>query len=118
MNSKHQPVGRWIRVEKRLAIYLRVSFLCLYCQRDLHAADPRDIALDHIIPKVDGGSNRENNLITACRSCNCRRQDAPVERFAGPETVAHIRRNLARDLKPFVTMAKALIGDKTGSADR
>lgn len=118
MNSKHQPVGRWIRPERRLAIYLRDSFTCLYCQRDLRDADPRDVALDHIIPKCDGGSNDAGNLITACRSCNCSRRDLPVDRFAGPETRRHIRRNLARDLKPFLAMAKAIFADKTGSADR
>lgn len=38
--SKFQPVGRWIRVDLRLAIYIRDSFRCCYCQRDLRDADP------------------------------------------------------------------------------
>lgn len=113
-NSPHQPVGRWIRPEKRLAIYLRDSFRCVYCLEDLRSADPRDVTLDHVKAKADGGSNHESNLVTACRHCNNCRQDKPVERFAGPQTVRDIKRLTARALRPFLVMAKALIADRAG----
>jgi 5-methylcytosine-specific restriction endonuclease McrA len=113
-NSKHQPVGRWIRVEKRLAVYLRDAFTCLYCGKDLHGADPRDVNLDHVVSRVDGGSNHESNIVTACRNCNCSRQDKPVTRFASPEALKQIRRNTKRDLRPFVKLAKAVLADQAG----
>jgi 5-methylcytosine-specific restriction endonuclease McrA len=112
--SKHQATGQWIRADKRLAIYLRDRFACLYCLEDLHGADPADITLDHITCKSDGGSNHENNLVTACRSCNCARQDKPLARFAGKETRDHIRRNTRRSLKSYRTLAKALIAGECG----
>lgn len=112
--SPHQPTGQWIRAEKRLAIYLRDRMSCIYCLRDLHDADPRDITLDHVKPKCDGGSNDEGNLVTACRSCNCSRQDKPLSRFAGPEARAQVRRNTRRSLKPYLELAKALISGETG----
>lgn len=112
--SPHQPTGEWIRAKKRLAIYLRDRMTCIYCLRDLHDADPRDITLDHIIPKSQGGSNDESNVITSCRTCNCARQDKPLSRFAGPETRAHIRRNTRRSLKPYLKLAAALISGQTG----
>lgn len=112
--SPHQPTGQWIRPEKRLAIYLRDSFRCVYCCADLHDADPRDITLDHVTCKVDGGSNEAANLVTACRSCNCSRQDKPLARFAGPETRADIRRLTRRNLARYLTLAKALIAGETG----
>lgn len=116
--SPHQPTGQWIRAEKRLAIYLRDRFTCVYCLRDLHAADPRDITLDHLKCQVSGGHNHhESNLITACRSCNCSRQDKPLNRFAGPETRAHIRRNTRRSLKPYLKLAKSVIRGETGFED-
>lgn len=105
--SPHQPTGCWIRPQKRLAIYLRDSFTCLYCAADLHGADPRDVHLDHLTCKSDGGTNGENNLVTACRSCNCSRQDKPWTRFASPEAKKHIRRNIKRSLN--VKLAKAII---------
>ena len=113
--SPHQPTGCWIRAEKRLAIYLRDRFTCLYCLRDLHDADPRDITLDHIVCQSNGKHDHsEGNLVTACRSCNCSRQDKPLARFAGPETRKHIRRNLKRSLKPYLKLAKALQSGETG----
>jgi len=106
--------SKWIRPERRLAIYLRDRFTCLYCLRDLHDADPRDITLDHIKPGHFAGNHHESNLCTACRSCNSSRQDTPVTRFAGPETVAHIRRNCKRSLAPYKRLAKAILSGETG----
>lgn len=115
--NNHQPTGQWIRADKRLAIYLRDRFTCLYCLADLHDADPADITLDHVRTKSDGGSNHESNLITSCRHCNCERQDKPLARFAGRETRAHIRRNTRRSLKRYRTLAKALIAGECGFED-
>jgi len=109
--------GNWIRPEKRLAINLRDNMTCIYCLRDLHGADPRDITLDHLVCRVDGGANHETNLITACRSCNSRRQDTPLNRFASAATRAHIRRNVRRSLKPYIKLAKAYFSDKVGDAE-
>jgi 5-methylcytosine-specific restriction endonuclease McrA len=107
--SQHQPTGCWIRPEKRLAIYLRDGFRCLYCLADLHGADPADITLDHLVCQADGGSNDEANLVCACRHCNCSRGDQPLGRFAGRETRAHIRRNTRRNLKDYRRLAKAIL---------
>ena len=109
--------SKWIRPERRLAIYLRDRFTCLYCLRDLHDADPRDITLDHIKPGHFAGNHHESNLVCCCRSCNSARQDKPLARFAGPETRAHIRRNTKRSLKMYVRLAKALISGETGFED-
>ena len=114
--SPHQPTGQWIRPEKRLAIYLRDRMTCVYCLRDLHDADPRDITLDHVVCRADGGSNDATNLVTACRTCNCSRQDKPLAVFAGPETRRMIRRNTARQLGRYLVLARAMISGRTGDA--
>jgi 5-methylcytosine-specific restriction endonuclease McrA len=80
--SQYQPSGQWIRTEKRLAIYIRDSFRCLYCGSDLRHAAPADITLDHLLPKSAGGANDATNLVTACRSCNSSRQDKPWVDYA------------------------------------
>lgn len=114
MSNAKRYKGCTIRKDKRLAIYLRDNFRCVYCVTDLRSVHPNDITLDHIVPAIDGGTHAETNLITACRSCNCSRQDTPVTRFASPEALKQIRRNTRRSLTKYRTMAKALISGKTG----
>lgn len=113
-NSPHQPTGTWCRNDLRLAIYLRDAFRCVYCTKDLHSADPRDVTLDHLVAKVDGGSNAPGNLVCACRSCNCSRQDLPLARFASPEARAQIKRNTARKITRYRKLAKAILSGEVG----
>lgn len=98
--------SKWIRPEKRLAIYLRDRFTCPYCLKDLHGADPRDVTLDHI--ETGHVNHHHTNLVTCCRSCNSARQDKPLSRFASKDAVAHVRRNVRRSLPRYLKLAKAL----------
>jgi 5-methylcytosine-specific restriction endonuclease McrA len=113
-NYNNRPTGQWIRKDSRLAVYLRDSFRCVYCCKDLHGAAPTDITLDHVKAWIDGGSNSVNNLVTACHSCNCSRQDKPLSRFAGKETIKDIKRLTRRDMKRYKKLAKAIINGETG----
>jgi len=79
----------------------------------MHGAAPADITLDHVTPHADGGSNEPGNLVTACRSCNCSRQDKPLARFAGRETRADIRRLTRRAITRYRRLAKAIIAGET-----
>jgi 5-methylcytosine-specific restriction endonuclease McrA len=115
-HSPHQPTGTWITPAKRLAIYLRDGLRCVYCCRDLHDADPRDVTLDHLVCRADGGGNDASNLVTACRSCNSSRADKSLAAYAGPEARADIRRLTRRSLRRYLKLAKALIAGKTGDA--
>ncbi len=107
-----QPKGRWIRVEKRLAIYVRDGFACAYCGTSLRNAAPADVTLDHLLPRSAGGTNDATNLVTACRSCNSSRQDRPWVDFATGgardriEQLRHAPLNMA--------LARALIEDRAG----
>jgi 5-methylcytosine-specific restriction endonuclease McrA len=112
-DSRSDYRGVCLRKDLRLAIYLRDSFRCVYCCADLHGAHPTDITLDHVHAQVDGGSNEPSNLVTACRTCNCSRQDKPLARFAGPETRKDIRRLTARSIRRYRTLAKAIIAGTT-----
>lgn len=112
--SNHQPTGCWIRKEKRLAINLRDGMICLVCMKRLFGADPQDVTLDHIRPKSDGGSNHESNLYTCCKHCNSSRGDKPLGRFAGKDSMTHIRRNTRRSLKPYLRLAKAYFAGTVG----
>jgi len=67
--------SKWIRPEKRLAIYARDGFACLYCGND------ERLTLDHLLPRELGGSNEVENLVTACLTCNSSKQHATMEQW-------------------------------------
>lgn len=107
--SQHHT-SKWIRADKRLAIYLRDNWTCCYCGTRLADARPEEIHLDHLKCKSKGGSNDASNLVVACRSCNCSRQNKPWTSFASEWAVRVIRRNRRRNLAPYRAEAKRLIG--------
>lgn len=113
LNSPHQPTGRWIRPEKRLAIYLRDGFCCVYCGRDLRNAGPREVHLDHITPRSLGGDNDAMNLITACAACNCARGNRAIEDYAPGGALLRICDQRRKPIN--VALAKALIADQAGN---
>ena len=103
--------SKWIRPEKRLAIYLRDEFRCVYCGRDLHRVDPQEINLDHIKCRSHGGQNDASNLVTSCKSCNCSRGNKKINEWADDATRRAIRRQTKRSLKKPLALAKSIIND-------
>lgn len=73
--------SHWIRPEKRLAIYLRDSFTCAYCLKDLRYVLPKFRTLDHVLPREFGGSHNANNLVTCCKKCNDRKAHRGLREF-------------------------------------
>lgn len=55
----------------RLAVIARDEGLCQFC--GCVVAGPRQAQVDHIIPKVDGGSDAMENLRLLCLACHSRR---------------------------------------------
>lgn len=50
-------------------IFERDGFKCHYCGKSPHL-DNIILTIDHIIPLVLGGNDKDDNLITACSYCN------------------------------------------------
>lgn len=65
--------AEWRRV--RLQVLERDHHVCHYCGG--HAT-----TVDHVVPRIRGGSNKPENLVAACESCNyskgARQQPAPA----------------------------------------
>ena len=61
----------WQRV--RLEVLERDDYTCHYCGT---VAD----SVDHVLPKVRGGSDDEANLVAACIRCNSAKRDRGVAR--------------------------------------
>jgi len=68
----------WISADKRLAIHLRDSFMCVYCSVDLRNVGRGELTLDHYIPVRAGGSNGSGNLVTCCLPCNDEKGNMPA----------------------------------------
>lgn len=59
------PYRRSVPLSRR-AVFIRDADTCQYCGR---AAEN----IDHVIPKVQGGQHRWDNVVAACRRCNSRK---------------------------------------------
>jgi len=74
----HKRPGRsssWIRRSTRLAVYARDGFDCVYCRSVFPLAyNGLGLTLDHIVSRSRGGTHEPTNLVTACLSCNSKRQ--------------------------------------------
>lgn len=68
--KRHQS-GAGVSKEKRLRIYQRDAWTCVYCGK---GSSPemawKELHLDHKLPRTRGGSNADENLATACVWCN------------------------------------------------
>ena len=54
----------------RRNVYLRDDFTCQYCGRKPLV---KDLNLDHVKPRSQGGTATWENLVTSCRRCNFRK---------------------------------------------
>jgi len=60
---------------RRARIYAKTRWQCFYCIK----APAQH--LDHMHPKIRGGSDADENMIGACRACNVRKNDRTVEEY-------------------------------------
>jgi len=51
----------------------RANGRCVYCGKE------SKLSLDHVIPLTRGGDHKKRNLIPACKSCNSKKCNRPVE---------------------------------------
>jgi len=100
--------SNWIRKDKRLAIYLRDQFRCIYCNRNLANVPARDRTLDHVVPVASGGDNEPTNLVTCCTRCNERKGDKSLwEQATDPQVVTRVCEALDRPINR--ALAKAIL---------
>lgn len=66
----------------RFSVFARDSFTCRYCGRQ---SDKVELVVDHLIPVSKGGTNDQENLITACVECNQGKADTIISQAAPTE---------------------------------
>lgn len=67
----------------RLEVFNRDQYTCQYCGRET-----RQLTLDHIIPRYQGGEHLWENLVSACIPCNRRKAGRTPEQ-AGMKLLRH-----------------------------
>lgn len=78
--THESSIGRKnINRDIRLEVYERDNYTCQYCGCKF---DTESLSIDHLIPVRLGGHNEITNYVTACRSCNSRKNATPLEQFA------------------------------------
>lgn len=95
--------SKWIRPEKRLAIYARDGFACVFCGADEGECV---LTLDHVTPREMGGTHAADNLVTACLSCNSAKQDSTMRAwFASLRDRGIDTRDMSRVIKRQLSRA-------------
>ena len=80
-NYVHVKRRRQETTMKRARIYIRDRYRCQYCGEHRHA---KDLTLDHILPRAQGGEATPQNLVTACIKCNQRKGNRTPEQARMP----------------------------------
>jgi hypothetical protein len=66
----------WAWQQRRLRILQRDGYICHWC-------GGRARSVDHVVPKIEGGSDDPANLVASCVPCNSARSLAWVRRHRG-----------------------------------
>jgi hypothetical protein len=97
--SRRERSSSWNRTQALSSgtigtIVVRDRSTCAYCARVLTRSE---IQLDHVLPRVEGGRDRADNLVVACASCNQSRGDGPVPEHARAEVARRLALPLDRE---------------------
>ena len=81
-------------VPTRKAVFIRDGFECQYCGTRISMTTG---TRDHVIPRSRGGPDTMQNVVTACRACNARKDDRMLGEVA--MTLRNRPRTLSEDEK-------------------
>lgn len=70
--NQSEPYNAYLK--KRFEVLHRDNFTCQYCGR-IPSDDGVKLEIDHIVPRIKGGTDETANLITSCSECNLGKGD-------------------------------------------
>lgn len=79
----------------RARIYIRDRYTCQYCGERKGVGE---LTLDHIVPRAQNGESVTDNLVTACKRCNCRKGNRTPEQARMPLLISQHRLRVGLDL--------------------
>lgn len=68
--------GRKMKYSNKM-VWERDNFTCMYCGKPI--SSKHDLTADHIMPRSRGGKTTYENMTTACRYCNRKKNDRTPE---------------------------------------
>jgi 5-methylcytosine-specific restriction endonuclease McrA len=88
----------------REGVFARDGWRCVYC-----GVSPRELTLDHVVPRIRGGTQTWENLVTACRPCNHRKAGRTPEeaRMALAHPPAEPRQSPYQPFYPYLKREEA-----------
>lgn len=76
---QHRRVHRRVAALTNEHLFLRDGHRCAYCGRTRQELRPRErLTRDHLVPRSKGGMDEWLNVLTACSTCNHRKDDRLV----------------------------------------
>lgn len=66
------------RQQRRRRLWRLTNNRCWYCGT---SAPEEDQTVDHVIPRCQGGSDDDDNLVPCCKPCNILKSDLSVAEF-------------------------------------
>lgn len=84
--SKRRSLSADGKRRAKKALWKKSGGKCFYCGVEMHndsKMDETQFTLDHLIPLKDGGNNKHENFVAACRKCNSDRGSKRVAEFVG-----------------------------------
>ena len=89
--------GPLYRTNLRAALLHRDGNKCIYCNQ---SGKRQRLELDHVVPRSNGGTDRYDNLVAACRPCNQKRDNQPIAQWLKrrPKKLADVQARLGMEL--------------------
>lgn len=81
---------------ERESVYKKTGGRCAYCGKEITLSE---MQVDHKTPLHNGGTNQDDNLLPACKSCNHYKSTLSIDKFR--KALANIPNVLRRDKATF-----------------
>ena len=85
---KHRRIRSRVASLTNEHLFLRDGHRCAYCGRHRRELGARErLTRDHLLPRSKGGADEWLNVVTACSSCNHRKNDRLLKEVGRPTRV-------------------------------
>jgi hypothetical protein len=114
-SSRPSAVLARLSAKKKNEVMREDGFACSYCGMK---GDGLTLVVDHIIPRIKGGDNADDNLTTACIACNSKKADLSAADFIERHALDALLSPVLRSKLDTISPNKPLNGAKDKEQDK